>query len=80
MDEIKRKFDTGDDIRKILHGSGAVTPHLARLEEVASKMRQVEWSMMRRAAAAGAATPAATAAVAAATAMAANSFNLPVGE
>jgi hypothetical protein len=52
MSDKKRMFDSGDDIRKILHDSGAVTPHLARLEEVASKMRQVEWTMMRRAAAA----------------------------
>jgi hypothetical protein len=66
MDDKKRKFDSGDDIRKILHDSGAVTPHLARLEEVASKMRQVEWTMMRRAAAAAATTAGRT--------------NLPVGE
>jgi hypothetical protein len=66
MDDKKPKFDSGDDIRKILHDSGAVTPHLTRLEHVASKMRQVEWTMMRRAAAAGpvSATP----------------TNLPVGE
>jgi hypothetical protein len=83
MDDIKRKIESGDEIRKILHSSGAVTPHLARLEEVASTMREVEWSMMRRTAAARAVATraaAASAAAAAATAIASNSSNLSAGE
>ena len=54
MNDIKRKFDSGDDIRRILGSSGGGTPYLSRLEEVAAKMRQAEWTMMRRAAAASA--------------------------
>lgn len=49
MNNKQVEIDGGDEIRKILHGSGFMNPHLKRLEEVASKMRQVEWNMMRRA-------------------------------
>ena len=66
MNDNKSKLDSGDDIRDILHDSGAVTPHLKRLEEVASMMRHVEWTMMRRAAAAGA--------------LSASSTSFPVGD
>jgi hypothetical protein len=45
-----KKLDTGDDIRAILHLSGMFSARLDRFEEVSSRMRQLEWKLMKRAA------------------------------
>src|SRR5262245_33160139 len=40
-----------DDIYSILRLCGVVLPHLDRMERISSEMRELEWKMMRRAAA-----------------------------
>ena len=40
-----------DDIHSILRLCGVVLPHLDRMERISSEMRELEWKMMRRAAA-----------------------------
>jgi hypothetical protein len=50
-DYNKNKKDSGDDIRSILHHSGMLSARLDRFEEVSSRMRQLEWSLIKRAAA-----------------------------
>ncbi len=49
MTEKKPTSHKGEDeIQNILRHSGVVSPHLQRLEEIASKMWEAEWKMMRR--------------------------------
>ena len=46
-----KKHEPGDDIYAILHHSGMLSDRLDRFEEVSSRMWQLEWSLMKRAAA-----------------------------
>jgi hypothetical protein len=46
-DDYKRK-DRGDDINAILHHSGLLSARLDRFEEVSLRMRQLEWSLLKR--------------------------------
>jgi hypothetical protein len=45
-----RKTEAHDDIHSILRHSGVFSPHLERLERISSRMRELEWKMMKRAA------------------------------
>jgi hypothetical protein len=49
--EQNRERVTGDEINAILHHSGMFSPQLDRFEELSSRMWQLEWKLMKRAAA-----------------------------
>jgi hypothetical protein len=55
-----RKTEAHDDIHSILRHSGVFSPHLERLERISSRMRELEWKMMKRAAETAAACVAAS--------------------
>jgi hypothetical protein len=44
------RVEAHDDIQSILRHAGIFAPHLERLMQVSSEMREMEWRMMRRAA------------------------------
>jgi hypothetical protein len=53
QDKVKKhnkKPATHDDIHSILRHSGVFSPQLERLERISSRMRELEWKMMKRAA------------------------------
>lgn len=50
MTNDKKRFDSGDDIRAILHHSGVASTRLERFEKVSSQMWNLEWKMLKRAA------------------------------
>lgn len=47
-----RSTEAHDEIYSILRLAGVFSPQLDRLERISSEMREVEWKLMRRAAAA----------------------------
>ena len=51
VSENKMRVEANDDIQSILRHTGLFNPHLERLLQVSSEMRDMEWRIMRRAAA-----------------------------
>jgi hypothetical protein len=50
VSENKMRVEAHDDIQSILRHTGMFTPHLERMLQVSSEMREMEWRMLRRAA------------------------------
>jgi len=51
MKNNSRSTEAHDEIHSILKLAGVFSPQLDRLERISSEMREVEWKLMRRAAA-----------------------------
>jgi hypothetical protein len=52
-----KKPELQDDIQIILRHSGVTSPYLDRMRQVAFEMKELEWKMMKRAAAARSVSP-----------------------
>lgn len=49
-----------DDIQSILGHSGVVSPYLERMRQISSDMKELEWKLMKRAAASAVRPPVAS--------------------
>jgi hypothetical protein len=53
-----KKISEGqDDIQSILRHSGVISPYLDRMRQISSQMNQLEWKLVKRAAAANSRNP-----------------------